>query len=208
MRLGQTLRLAREKRRESIEKVARELHIPGRHIEALEQGDVSVFKAEVYARGAYTKYARYLGVEIETSQAVNRLLRDAREKVPVKALSPREWWQKYLVPRWLFVFGLLVAAAIGSSYVGWQVRSFLRLPRLELDEPKQQVVDASRVTVRGRAEEGSAVKVNEESVLLGEDGSFVFDLWLHEGVNVLVVEAAGPAGRANVVRRDLLLPRS
>jgi transcriptional regulator with XRE-family HTH domain len=206
---GRLLRAARRRRGLTLEEVAVNLHMPTTKLKALEEGDISVFQAEVYARGAYFKYARYLGVEAEVDrQALNRTIARAREVVPLRLPLPRVWWEKWLTPRGLFLVGLLLATLVGGSYVGVQVQSFLRLPALKIVEPRERIIRAEAVRLRGIAEEGALVTINELPVLLAPDGSFELEFWLHPGVNILRVEASGAAGRSRVIEYDLLRPRS
>lgn len=60
--VGATLREAREARGISLEQAERETRIIRRYIAALEADDLSVFPAEVYARGFLRSYANYLGL--------------------------------------------------------------------------------------------------------------------------------------------------
>ena len=62
-RAGQRLREARLARRLTVDDVAVRIRIPPKQLRALEEGNLTVFSAEIYAKGAYTKYASYLGVD-------------------------------------------------------------------------------------------------------------------------------------------------
>ena len=60
--LGQMLSEAREARGLTLEQVERDTRIVRRYLVALEQEDLDVFPAEVYARGFLRSYASYLGL--------------------------------------------------------------------------------------------------------------------------------------------------
>lgn len=206
--VGRLLREARQHRGLSLQHASDQLKIPVLQLEALEEGDLSVFSAEVYAQGAFHNYAEFLGVRADSTQrAFQRLLSGAREYVPLRVHSPRPWLHARLTPRWVLAGCIISAALVVGSYVAWQVTSFVRLPRLVLVEPAG-VVEGSTVTVRGQAATDATVLVNKEQVLLTDDGSFQLELGVHPGINVIQVEATNAAGRTRVIQRDVLVPRT
>ena len=207
-RVGRILLTARRQQRLALEVVSRDLTIPVRHLRALEEGDFSVFAAEVYARGAFTKYARYLGVDVtRTERAFTRALAGVREYVPLTLHSPRPWLAAVLTPRWILAGVILLGAVLLGSYIAWQVRSFWQLPSLTLTSPVIGVVSESKLLVTGSAAADARVLVNGEPTILAEDGTFEEVLVLQPGINVIHIEATNSAGRTRVVSKDVLLPR-
>ncbi|MFH1354189.1 MAG: helix-turn-helix domain-containing protein [bacterium] len=206
---GDILQAARKKKRLTLDAVAAELRIPPVQLEALEQDNLDVFAAEVYARGAYVRYARYLGVERQkTYYAFLRSLSGTKERVPLRLPQRARWLGRVWTPAGVLVLGALVGALLVIGYLGLQVQTFVRLPELELLEPTVTVIEESQVVVRGRAETEAYVTVNGQVALLAEDGTFEMELMLRPGINVLQLEARGVSGRTRVLKRDLLVPRS
>lgn len=206
---GEALRAARRKLHLGLDEIGVTLRIPPRQLKSLEEGDLSVFAAEVYARGAYVKYARYLGVGGErTHRAFLRALSEAREQVPLKVPRAASWVARMWGPVGVAVLSLLAGVVLVAGYLAWQVQTFVRVPYLTLSEPRAAVLEQSSVTVRGQTQPDARLSINGEAVLLKPDGAFTFSLPLRRGVNVLRVEATGASGRTNVVERRLLVPRS
>lgn len=206
--VGALLRQARLQRGSTIAACAHELKIPKRHLQALEDGDTAAFSAEVYARGAFVKYADYLGVRAETNQhAFLRTLAGKRHYLPIRVHTPRPRLANLLTPRWVLAGVIFLIAAVVGSYIIWQLQAFLRLPALTLTEPATLVVSGTAITVQGHAEVESKVTVNGAGVLLNKDGAFTTELVLHPGINVLQVQAENAAGRTHTLVRHLLMPR-
>lgn len=206
--VGKILVQARRLRKLSLAEVSQELKIPVHHLQALEEGDLSVFSAEVYARGAFSQYAAFLGIHAEATQnAFLRVLSGAREYVPLRVHRPRSWLASKLSPRWVLAGALLAIAMVVGSYIAWQVQSFLRLPSVVLHEPATEIIQGATVAVRGTAEAQAQVTINGAATLLDADGNFYTTLTLHPGINVLHLEAVNAAGRTRVVERHLLMPR-
>jgi cytoskeleton protein RodZ len=206
--VGERLVTARRRQRFSLEFAAQKLNIPVRQLQAMEAGDFSIFAAEVYARGAYLRYAEFLGldpsvVEPEMLQALSA----TRERVPLRLHTPLSWFERVFTPRWILLAIVAVIACGISGYIIWQVGSFLWLPFLKIEEPARPIVATENITVKGQAEPQAQVTINGETVLLQNNGYFQFQLYLHPGVNVLHIEAKNTAGRKQVFERHLLLPR-
>ncbi|MEX0650196.1 MAG: helix-turn-helix domain-containing protein [Candidatus Andersenbacteria bacterium] len=202
------VREARYSQQISLEQAAKDLHIPIEQLEALEQGDVSSFAAEVYARGAYTQYAIYLGIDSQLAQrAILRSLSSVRVIAPLKVYTPARWFERIQHPRF-FIIGLgLCASLLVGGYIVWQLRLFWQLPALAVTSPQESVIDADHIVVRGTSEKGIKLFVNGESFLLKEDNTFELDIDLHPGVNVIQLEGTNAAGRKRVVERHYLRPR-
>lgn len=202
------LREARRQRRLTIDEIAAELRIPPGQLTSLEVGDLSAFPAEVYARGAYQQYARYLGVDgQETYRAFLRSLSGARERVPLSVPLPAKWLARVLTPYGVLLALLALGVVLVGSYLGWQVLSFVRLPALAVVAPAESVVHGRLLTVSGEAEAGADVLVNGARALPDAEGQFSLNVLLRPGINVIQVEAVGASGRRRVVVRDVLVPR-
>lgn len=203
--VGKLLAEARRRYNLTIAAVAEELCIPERQLRGLEDGDLTVFPAEVYARGAFTKYAAYLGVQAESTQrAFQRVLSGSREYVPLRVHRPKSWLAAHMTPRWVLAGVIGCIALLVGSYVAWQVISYVWLPALSV-EALPGVTSATTVTVRGTAAADAVVFVNENQVLLDQTGTFSADLPLHRGVNVIQVTAQNAAGRSTHHHHDILV---
>jgi cytoskeletal protein RodZ len=194
--IGERLLKEREKNRLSLEDISRELHIPVNQLAALEEDDYSVFSAELYARGAYSAYAKYLGIDTNiSSRAFLRSLSSVRERIPLTLHTPATFLERLITPRTILAgVGVLLALVVGG-YIAWQLESFWKLPSLTIDGPVSSVIEGDTVTITGRVEERSQLTVNSESVLLQQDSSFSVPLRLHKGINMVRIEVKNAAGR-------------
>lgn len=207
--VGETLRRARQTQGLSLEHISQTLLVPTNHLRALEDGDLEVFAAEVYARGVFQKYATYLNVQSEKlQQSFLRMLCEAREVVPLKPLVPAGGFLRTMTGHWfLLLLAGLVTLSVGS-YLAWHVQSFWRAPDIRVVSPTQGVVDQQHVVISGWVEPQARVLVNEEAVIVEPSGWFETTLMLRPGVNVVQLQAINSAGRSRIVQKDLLLPSS
>ncbi len=205
---GAELRAARRKKGLTLDAVASELRIPPVQLAALEGGEAGVFAAEVYARGAYVKYARYLGVHRrESYHAFLRSMSGTSSKTALKLPRKVSWLERVWTPAGVIVLAVAAGVMAVTGYLAFQVQSYMHVPRLQLIEPDAKIVHGSRVTVKGWAEKNARVTVNDETVLLDKEGKFSTVIPLKGGINVLQLKAEGASGRTAVLRRDLLVER-
>lgn len=206
--LGRTFQEARRAAGVSVEVAAAHLKIPSHQLTALEEGDFSVFSAEVYARGACLQYAKFLQLDlVRVEPAVLRELAGARQLIPLRLPLPFTWVERLLTPRLLLLLAGAGAGVIIGAYIIWQVQTFFHPPRVVLQEPAGSILAEPRLTVRGQAIDAAQVKVNGEAVLLQAQGIFELPLHLHRGINTVQVEATNAAGRATVIERTILVTR-
>ena len=206
--VGYPLRDARVASGLEVEDVAKQLNIPPRQIRALEEGDFSVFAAEVYARGAYVKYATYLGMNAEQAhRTALRALSGVRQPMQLRMHTPQQWYERLVTPKLMVVGISSCLALLVAGYIGWQVRTFWQLPALDLTSPTKTYLEDEVITIRGVSEPNARVRINGESVLLKGDASFEVEMTLHPGINVVYAEAENAAGRIRVIEQHLLHPR-
>ncbi len=194
--IGARLASTRMSYRVSLEHVSKELRIPISQLAALEAEDYSVFSAELYARGAYTAYAQYLGIySAKDLRSVLRSLSTVRTRVPLKMLTPDRLFDRLLSPR--LVIGIVVAcvAILVGGYIVWQVQSFWKLPALTITSPSTHIIDDSTVVIAGKTEPNVRLTINDEQVLLKPDSTFSVAIPLHKGMNPFRIEVSTASGR-------------
>ncbi len=209
LKAGTRLKKARLSCQLTLDEVALALRIPPLHLKSLEEGDLSVFCAAVYAKGAYVKYASYLGINSKDSlHAFLRSLSCVRRRVPLKLPVPSTWLHRFLTPSGVLMMVIALSVLLVAGYITQQIESFVRLPALALAEPTGSILSGAEVLVKGLTEAETEVTVNGENVLLNGANEFDFVLPLRSGINVLQVEAKGTSGRTRVITRHLLVPKN
>ena len=206
--MGQQLRGARLSKSLTIDEVAVRLRIPPKYLRALEKGKLSEFSAEVYAKGAFKKYATFLGVQEQGLWHIFlRSLAGVRKNKPLQLPVPATWLQRVLRPTGIFIVALGLTVVAVATYIGGQVKSFVSVPELALLEPHNSIIRGDELIVKGKTEEDAEVKVNGEVVLLDTDNQFSIVLPVDAGINVLHIEAKGASGRINEITKHVLVPR-
>jgi hypothetical protein len=82
---------------------------------------------------------------------------------------------------------------IGSlaSYIGFEIKTIVSPPHLSISSPADGFLTTdATIFVKGKTEKGASIKINGQTVLLAQDGSFEKEIALERGVNVLQIEGA------------------
>ncbi len=198
--LGERLVKMRENRCVTISDVSRSTGIQSAYIEYLEQGLFDKLPAEVYVRGFLRRYAEYLGVadasilrqydrergmdrsmKNEDLTEQNSITRSAFQKIPSVIITPR----RITVSVFLFV------VLAGFLYVYSEYQSFISEPILVISEPDREVIQTkeSSISIVGKTDPDSRIFINDQPVLIDENGGFREKIDLQTGVNTVTVRS-------------------
>lgn len=200
--IGKFLNTERVSRKISFEALERKTKIKKEFIEALEKEEWESLPEFPVVLGFVKNIARTLG--IDTNRAVSLLRRDYPPKIV--SLNPNPPTLKRFVwnPKLTLVSFFALVFLITASYLGYQAYRFLSPPSLVLSEPREgQTVKAGEVLVSGKTDTDATVIVNNQQVVVNQDGSFEADLLVDKNTKELVVVAKSRAGKTRQVSRPL-----
>jgi transcriptional regulator with XRE-family HTH domain len=196
--LAQYLKEIREQLNLDIKTVSMLTQIKPIYIEGLESGDWSKLPAEVYIRGFLKSLAQVYHIKEE-------LLTDQFQKEygfePKKRRAAVSEGFNF-TPKTIIAAVSLGVLLLTAGYVAAQIRSVLAPPLLEVSEPPSDaVVAGNSIVISGRAEIGSEVSINNQSVVIDKNGFFTENLILSNGLNVLEIKAVNKFSKESKVVR-------
>jgi cytoskeletal protein RodZ len=200
--IGQVLKEARVKRKLSRGQLAEKTKIKKEFIVAIEKESWEDLPELPVVSGFVKNIAQALKEDKEQMAALLR--RDYPPKSlrisPKPDVSEKFTWS----PRLTFILGMIVVVLMILSYLGFQYINFQRPPRLEVSSPQEgAVISKELVVVEGKTTPSAAVVVNNQPVLVEEDGSFKAEVEVFEGTNELVVKATARSGKETVIHRKI-----
>ena len=213
--IGETLKNIREGLGYSLEEMAQRTSIRSFYLEAIERGAYDEIPGEVYIKSFLKVYSEVLGLrakDIMDQYGHERVVWEGFMKN--RPRSHKEKWAKRFV---LFVSNpqTIRYAVIGSivgvvmAYIGYQLYAIVLPPELIIESPDDSIVVSERVVrVIGKTAPSARVTMNGEPVLLSDDGSFLEDVDMVEGVNIIRIEAGYKYSRKNVVERHVFIEES
>jgi len=143
-------------------------------------------------------------IGIDSKKAVALLRRDyppRNVKInPKPDVSKRFVWG----PKLTFLAGISIVIIIIVLYLGMEYKKFVSPPKLDLILPKEgQVFNDRHLLVEGATDVDSTIKVNNQPILVNEDGNFSFELEVSEKTKKIVIVARSRSGKETTLERHV-----
>jgi transcriptional regulator with XRE-family HTH domain len=209
--VGDKLREMRRLENFTLVEMAKKTKIHKRYLEAFEKNDHETLPEPIYTRNFLKTYVQALGGDVdyilqqyEAECSTCDYLKHAR--LPRQKTKPIQFLlaNKYLKLVALGVFSLLIV-----GYLGIQVHHIITPPDIVVLSPSDgMVTEQAILTVNGKVDKGVIIKVNNEEVLLGQDGAFETEVALEKGLNVITVEGQKRYSRTTKTYRRVVLEQA
>lgn len=193
--VGKVLETARKKNRKTIAQIARETRIKEKFLLALESGDYPSLPDLPISLGFAKSYAQTVGANPSLVAALLRRdfpQEEKGEKTRELPLSPPAFW----TPRTTIFASFLVLVLGLAIYLLRQYLLFAGPPPVEVLGLKN---DGDKVVLEGKTSPSATVEINGRSVLVEEDGSFLFQAPTDEVGSELSIRATSRTGKKSVV---------
>jgi cytoskeletal protein RodZ len=200
--IGIFIKEARLKKRFSQEKIAKETKIKKEFVVSIEKENWGALPEYPIVIGFVKKISKYL--KLDERQAVAFLRRDYPPRVlpvnPKPDVAKKFVWS----PRLTFIIGIAAIAIAVLGYLGFQYSRFISPPKLVVDNPQEeQVVKQRNLVVSGKTDQDATMKINNQPILIEEDGSFEAKIEIFEGTTEIVVKSVSRSGKETVIRRKI-----
>lgn len=204
--VGERLSLERRRKRLTIEEVSKGTKIRPQFIEALEKGDYKKLPSSAYVQGFIKIYAEFLGLPKREILALFRREFNEREYIDVlpesftnpshRLFAGLRIGQATIVISIIFLFVL--------SFIFFQYKAALFAPSLVVISPlENQVITSPTTTVAGNTEQNVTVTIDDNPVVVANDGTFKKDIIVLAGTSNITVKAVNNFGRETTVVRDI-----
>lgn len=193
---------ARAKKRYSQEKIAEETKIKKEFISSMEKENWELLPEFPVIVGFVKQISKFL--KVDERQAVALLRRDYPPKVlpvnPKPDVSKKFRWR----PRTTFIVGITIVIMMVLGYLGFQYSRFISPPKLVVDQPQEEEVVKERILiVSGKTDLDATIRINNQPVLVDEDGDFETEIEIFEGTEEIIVKAVSRSGKDAIIRRKI-----
>jgi len=200
--IGKIFKDSRIHKKISLSKLEELTKIKKEFIQAIENEDWELLPEYPSVLGFVKSISGRIGMD--SKKAVALLRRDYPPKDvkinPKPDISKKFIWS----PKLTFLVGISVVIMIVALYLGVEYKKFISPPELDLVLPREgQLVDDRHLLVEGATDVDSTVKVNNQPVLVDEDGNFSFELEVSEKTEKIVVVAQSRSGRETTLERHI-----
>jgi hypothetical protein len=199
--LGEQLKKMRSDGRITLYEVSRETKIPVKYLVMIEEGDYEKLPPDVYVKGFLKSYADYLGIDHQKLIALylrDKDIKNNLEKNGQKKQAPK----KFRVPRFVITPKIvtaaiaLVVAASGFYYLYREIGQFAALPRLVITEPNGDTsIEGNSIIVSGFTDQDAKLTINDQPIMVKENGEFQENILLQEGMNSINISAVNRFGK-------------
>lgn len=201
--IGKIFKESRARKRISLLKLEEKTKIKKEFIQAIEKENWEQLPEYPIVLGFVKSIAERL--EIDPNKATALLRRDYPPKV--LRINPKpDVFKKFVwSPKLTFLIGISMVLVVIATYLGIEYRRFVSPPRLNLELPvENQVVEGNKLLVKGSTDIDSTVEVNNQPVIIDNDGNFSLELAVSGKTKQIVVVAKSRSGKKTTIERNIV----
>jgi cytoskeleton protein RodZ len=194
--LGEKLKKLRSERRISLNEASRVTRIQVKYLECLEEGNCEKLPADVYVRGFLRSYAEFLGVDekilVRLYEKENEIKKNLeKRKAPKKEKKETINVSSFVFTPKIIAISLVIILVLGGVfYLYREIGAFASTPRLVILSPdKNYTTGGNSVTVEGVTDRDARLFLNNQPILVADDGKFRESVTLQSGTNIINIKA-------------------
>lgn len=202
--IGQIIGGARKDKNYSFQKLEEITKIKSSFIEAIEDERWQDLPPFPTVLGFVKSISSALGMDDKVTVAV--LKRDYPPKKlninPKPDISDKPSWN----PKLTFVLGVSAVVLIILGYLGFQYKQFTAPPKISIESPVDgQIVHGDSVLVFGSTDVDAKITVDNQPVLVDDDGKFSTDIGVSPDTKEIVIKAVARSGKESIVTRQIVV---
>lgn len=191
----------------TLEAVSAKTKIKPEYLESIENSDFAKLPSSTFAKGFLRNYASFLHLNPDTIVAMFRrdfTENDKGEIIPRGLVAPVGVKPKFFTVSHLL---LIIATVAFLGFLGFQLVSWFSLPKLQLVQPQSGDTYGEKVTFKGITDRDSTVKVNDQQVIVDQNGTFTLDLIFPAGTHTVIVETKNRLGKTRLLERTFTVSK-
>ena len=175
-----------------------------KYLECLENGTYEQLPADVYVKGFLRSYAQFLGIsEISLIKLYERekkiqhnLKKEEKKKFSIKPLN---FSRPIITPKFLVIGIVTISVLLTFFYMYRELNIFISVPQLVITEPQNNsTVSENTIKISGITEKDAQLFINNQPILVDQNGKFSEDLNLQNGTNTIAVRAVNRFNKENI----------
>lgn len=200
--LGEKLKKIRSDKRMSLGDVSRNTNIQVKYLELIEEGDYDKLPADVYVKGFLKSYAEFFNISEHALIKAFEKEKEIKKNLKFSKTKKKDVKENFKIPKPLkiqsFIFtpkiiaGTLISLLVflGVGYLYKEIGNFASVPRLVILNPEQDSSISGRSTVvEGITDRDAKLFINDQPILVNDEGQFRENLILQAGSNNISIKA-------------------
>jgi cytoskeletal protein RodZ len=181
-----------------LDDISKKIKVPIKYLEAIENEIVTDFPQEPYCSLIIKDYADYLG--LNGTQILSLFRRDFDQKRKTKS-SKNPFFS--FTPQFTFTVSVIAIVIIFSVYLVSEYLKFHQPPKLKVNWPYESTTSASMIEINGNTDTEATIRVNQDLILVDDNGNFQKKINLNTGENKIIVESTSPNGKTTVEEKTI-----
>ncbi len=178
--------------------ISKKIKVPVKYLEALENEQINCFPQEPYCSLIIKDYADYLGLNGSDVLAIFR--RDFEQKRKSQETQDKSF---SFTPKFTFTVSIIAVIFLFCFYLISEYYKFHQPPKLKVNWPLETAITSSTFDVTGDTDPESTIKINDDLIIVNNDGSFEKKIQLNPGDNHVVVESTSPNGKTTTEEKTI-----
>ena len=204
---GQLLQEKRISKELTLENIAEKTKIKLEYLEAIESSEFNKLPSATFAKGFLRNYATFLHLNGDTVVAMFR--RDFTENkkgeiIPRGFVDPVNTKPRFFTVN-LILVGLAVFTFLG--FLGFQLLTWWSYPSLKLIQPQNGDTYGEKVTFKGVTAKEATVKVDDQQVIVDQNGQFTLDIIYPAGTHTILIESTNRQGKTRSLERTFTVSK-
>ena len=170
--------------------ISKKLKIPTKSLMAIENEDVANFPQEPYCSLIVKDYADFLG--LNGSNILCLFRRDFEQKKKNKNNSHNLF---SFTPQFTFKISIFIIIILFSFYLVFEYVKFNQPPKLKVNWPLETAISSSNINLTGNTDIESTIRINNDLIIVDNQGNFDKKIDLLEGDNKISIESKSPSGK-------------
>lgn len=203
MTLGERLRALRGEKRMNLSEVSRATKIQIAYLGYLEEGAWNKLPPDVYTKGFLRSYGDFLGVDgeilvklYEKEKGIHKNMEESKNPRIEKPKKPINISSFVFTPQKLALYLAIIIVISGLVYLYREIGSFADAPRLIVLTPQADTtVESNSLYVEGITEKEARLFINDQPILVNDDGKFKENITLQSGTNTINLKASNKFGK-------------
>ena len=204
--VGELLKQKRLEKKLTRNKIVKKTKISSNYVKALENDDFANLPEAAFVKGFIRNYAKVVGLKPKQALAVFRRDYDQNVKgqiVPRSLTSSVGSKRAIWTPKTTTITLIAIVVLSLIAYFVYQLRLLTAAPPLEIFSPQENEHVVSTITVSGKTDPQATLKLNNQLVLIDENGEFSQSLLLSQGTRTITIESTSRSGKTRTIQRTV-----
>lgn len=171
--------------------ISKKLKISVKTLTAIENEDVPNLPQEPYCSLIIKDYANFLGLNGEEIVCLFRRDFDQTKK---KKVTKKSFFS--FTPQFTFTLSVAAVILLFSLYLVFSYIQFNQPPKLKVNWPIESAINNQVINLTGITDSEATIRVNQDLIIIDNDGNFNKEITLIDGDNKIVIESKSPSGKS------------